>query len=177
MFPPIEALMDNLRGIFLMVVAMVAFAVEDALIKAGTSVMPTSQLILTVGVMGTGLLLLACRAQGLRLLTLDLAHPAVIARNVTDTVGVVFFVTALAVVPLTTLAALIQLTPLSITLCAALLLGETVGWRRWSAVIAGFIGMLLIIRPGMESFNLATLLGVGAVACLTGRDLATRFVP
>lgn len=169
--------MENLRGILFMVVAMAAFAVEDALIKSGTQSMPTAQLTLSVGCLGTIALLILCRINRVLLLDAALLHPAVIARNLADTVGVVFFISALALAPLTTLAALIQVTPLTLTFCAALLLGEHVGWRRWSAVFIGFVGMLLIIKPGTDAFDSTTLLAVGAVVCLTARDLATRFVP
>jgi drug/metabolite transporter (DMT)-like permease len=172
-----EGEMENLRGILFMVVAMGAFAVEDALIKSTTQTIPTAQLALSVGSMGTVALLILCRIIRVPLLNAALLHPAVIARNLADIVGVVFFISALALAPLTTLAALIQVTPLALTFCAALLLGEHVGWRRWTAVFVGFAGMLLIIKPGSDAFDSTTLLAVGAVVCLTARDLATRFVP
>ncbi|MCC5967972.1 MAG: DMT family transporter, partial [Natronohydrobacter sp.] len=55
--------------------------------------------------------------------------------------------------------------------------GEKVGWRRWSAILAGFIGVLLIVRPGMAGFEPASILAVIGVLGLAGRDLATRAVP
>jgi S-adenosylmethionine uptake transporter len=57
---------------------------------------------------------------------------------------------------------------------AALFLGEPVGWRRWSAIIIGFIGVLIIIRPGTEGFSLYSLWGLAAVVCVTVRDIVTR---
>lgn len=52
--------------------------------------------------------------------------------------------------------------PLFITALSVVLLGEKVGWRRWSAVAIGFIGVLIIVRPGGETFQTASLYAVGA---------------
>ena len=70
-----------------------------------------------------------------------------------------------------------QATPLVVTLGAALFLGDPVGWRRWSAILVGMFGVLLVIRPGMESFQILSLLAVLGVLGLSLRDLATRRVP
>ena len=64
-----------------------------------------------------------------------------------------------------------------VTLGAALFLGDPVGWRRWSAILVGMFGVLLVIRPGMESFQILSLLAVLGVLGLSLRDLATRRVP
>jgi drug/metabolite transporter (DMT)-like permease len=78
---------------------------------------------------------------------------------------------------LTTVTAIFQATPLAVTFGAAIFLGETVGWRRWSAILVGFCGVLLVIRPGLAGFDLASLWSVLAVVGLSVRDLATRRVP
>ena len=64
-----------------------------------------------------------------------------------------------------------------ITMGAALALGKKVRWRRWSAVIFGFCGVFLIIRPGMSSFEPASHLALLVVTLLACRDLATRVMP
>ena len=53
-------------------------------------------------------------------------------------------------------------------------MGEKVGWRRWSAILIGFLGVLIILQPGYASFQLASLLGLAAVLCLALRDVVTR---
>jgi len=60
---------------------------------------------------------------------------------------------------------------------AALFLGETVGWRRWMAIAVGLVGVLLIIRPGLQGFDAKSLLAVMGVIGLAARDLATRRIP
>ena len=79
--------------------------------------------------------------------------------------------------PISSASAILQATPLVVTLGAALFLGDPVGWRRWSAILVGMFGVLLVIRPGMESFQILSLLAVLGVLGLSLRDLATRRVP
>ena len=98
----------------------------------------------------------------------------VLLRSGSDTVGSILFATSITLVPLTTASAVIQATPLVVTLGAALFLGQAVGWRRWLAILVGFIGVLIIIRPGMEGFTPATLLAVAGMLGLATRDLITR---
>ena len=83
----------------------------------------------------------------------------------------------LTLIPLATLTTILQATPLLVTMGAALVLGEAVGWRRWTAILIGFGGVLLVIRPGFEGFEPAVLWGVLAVIGLAIRDLASRKVP
>ena len=84
------------------------------------------------------------------------------------------FVTSLTLIPLTTASAVIQATPLVVAMGAAVFLGQGIGWRRWIAILIGFAGVLIIIRPGMEGFTPATLLAVGGMLGLAARDLFTR---
>jgi drug/metabolite transporter (DMT)-like permease len=86
-------------------------------------------------------------------------------------------VQTLAVIPISTAAAILQATPLVVTLGAALFLGETVGWRRWTAIFVGLIGVLIILRPGTAGFDIMALWGVVTVVFLAARDLLTRQVP
>jgi drug/metabolite transporter (DMT)-like permease len=60
---------------------------------------------------------------------------------------------------------------------AALLFGETVGWRRWSAVVLGLIGVLIILQPGADGFSVLSLLAVIGMLGFAGRDLASRAAP
>ena len=64
--------------------------------------------------------------------------------------------------------------PLTVTLAASILFGEAIGWRRMSAIFVGFLGVLLIIRPGPDGFDINSIYVLIAVAFITMRDLATR---
>ena len=84
------------------------------------------------------------------------------------------FATALSLVDISIVAAVFQATPLVITMGAALFLGEDVGWRRWSAIAIGFVGVLMIIRPGLQGFEPAALFVLISVLAVSARDLITR---
>lgn len=167
----------NLRGILLMVVAMCGFAIEDMFVKWAASDLPTGQILLMLGLLGTPVFALMARAEGARLISRDFFHPAILWRNFGEMAGTFGFITALALTPLTTATAIFQASPLVVTMGAALFLGETVGWRRWTAIGVGFVGVLIIIRPGLDGFQLASLWSVLAVIGLSLRDIATRRIP
>lgn len=169
--------MENLRGILLMVASMAGFAIEDMFIKWAAADIPTGQILLMLSLVGTPVFAFACHLQGARFWSRDALHPALNWRNLGEMVGTMGFITAISLTPLTSATAIFQATPLAVTFGAAMFLGETVGWRRWSAIFVGFIGVLLIIRPGMDGFHLASLWSVLAVIGLSVRDIATRKIP
>ena len=168
---------DNFRGILLMTASMAGFAVEDMFIKFASASVPTGQILLLLSVFGTPVFAAMARRQGAKFWAPEALHRAVIWRNLGEMIGTAGFVTALALTPLTSATAIFQATPLAVTLGAALFLGEKVGWRRWTAILVGFCGVMLIIRPGMDGFELASLWSVLAVLGLSTRDVATRRVP
>jgi S-adenosylmethionine uptake transporter len=86
----------------------------------------------------------------------------------------VTFLTALKYMPLANVTAILQSLPLAITMAAAIFLGEKVGWRRWSAILIGFTGVLIIVRPGLVGFSSYSLLALAAVLLLTVREISTR---
>ena len=169
--------MHNLRAALLMVLAMAAFAVEDALLKGLSARIPTGQLLAVVGLAGMALftLWIALGPEGLRLR--DLLRPLVALRNLCEAICAVTFVTALATGDLAIASAILQAQPLLMTLGAALFLGEQVGWRRWLSIAVGFCGVLLIVKPGTEAFEFSSVLAVIAVLALALRDLITRRLP
>ncbi|MBO9410498.1 MULTISPECIES: DMT family transporter [unclassified Ruegeria] len=166
--------MNNVNGILLVVGAMAAFALEDMFIKHLSVSVPTGQIMILLGAVCG--LVFAIMAVGTRKRIFDRAawRPLPLIRAGSEGVGAIAFVTALALVDLSTVAAVFQAMPLAVTVGAALFLGEQVGWRRWSAVGVGFLGVLMIIRPGLEGFQPETLLVVISVVCIAARDLITR---
>ena len=169
--------MDNLRGAAIMVLAMLLFALEDMLIKLMAATLPIGQIVGMLGVGSALLVGLYLKAQGSALFTRRMLTLPILLRAFGELVGTIGFVTALALIPLSTASAILQATPLFVTLGAALFLQERVGWRRWLAVLAGFAGVLMIIRPGLEGFSWASLFAVQGVIGLGIRDLATRRIP
>ncbi len=169
--------MDNLRGAAWMTAAMLIFAIEDMFIKLLADALPTWQIILILGIGGLFPFAIALRVQRQPLFDRAALSPAVMMRNIGEILGTLGFVTALSLIPISTASAVLQATPLAVTLGAALFLSEKVGWRRWSAILVGFVGVLLIIRPGMEGFDIYSLFALQGVVGLAIRDLATRRIP
>ncbi len=168
---------DNLRGIFLMVASMALFGIEDMFLKWAAEGLPLGQIIFVSGVFGLPVFVLMAGRQGRGVLVTEALQPAVLARNIGEMIGTAGYVAALATVPLSTVSAVLQAMPLAVTMAAAVFMQETVGWRRWSAIAVGFLGVLIVIRPGLDGFRPEALYVLITVAGLTLRDLASRRIP
>ena len=136
--------------------------------------MPASQIMIILGILGSTFFATAAILAKQPIISRDLLDKHVIIRTLGDLFGALFFVSAIVLTPLSSASAILQGTPLAVTAGAAIFLGETVGLRRWIAVLVGFIGIILIIKPGVADFSPLSLLAVAAVICLSARDLATR---
>jgi drug/metabolite transporter (DMT)-like permease len=169
--------MDNIRGAVLMVMSMLGFALEDMFIKLLADAVPVGQIICMLGIGGATFFGAVVLIQGRNLFSSDMISLPIGLRAIGEMVGTVSFVSAIVLTPISSASAILQATPLVVTLGAAVFLKEKVGWRRWSAIIVGLMGVLLIIRPGMDSFSILSLLAVLGVICLATRDIATRRVP
>lgn len=168
---------DNLRAIVLMVGAMAAFAVEDLLVKTIAGTMPTPQIIFVLSLGGAILFALVCARRGTPMVSDAMRHPYVIVRSLAEVGATLCYVSSLMLIPLSLASAILQATPIFVTMGAALWLGEPVGWRRWSAVLAGLLGVLVILRPGFEGFVPSALLAVAGSVQLAIRDVVSRRIP
>ena len=168
---------ENLTGILLMLISMALFAVEDLFLKLAAADLPIGQIVLISGAFGIPVFVGMAWRQGKRILVKEALQPAVIARNIGEVVAAASYVAALAAVPLGTVASVLQALPLFMTMGAALFLGEAVGWRRWTAILVGFVGVLLVIQPGAGGFRIEALLVLISVAGIVVRDLASRAIP
>ncbi len=169
--------MDNLRGAALMTIAMAFFASEDVLVKLVTQRVPLGEVLIMLGLLGSFVFGLLAIRSGHSPVSKLFLHPVILIRNAGELIGTTCFVIGLMVLPLGLLSALLQANPLFVNLGAILFLGMSVGWRRWMAIGIGLVGVLVILRPGMESFRLEALLGLGAAIGLAVRDVATRSLP
>ncbi|GAB4294443.1 MAG: DMT family transporter [Roseovarius sp.] len=164
--------MNNLHGILLVIAAMAGFTVEDMFIKQLSQTLPVGQILMLLG--GASAIVFAVLAGGRPLLARAAWRRPFLLRGLAEALAAASFATALSLVDISVVAAVFQATPLVVTMGAALFLGEPVGWRRWSAIGAGFAGVLLIIRPGLAGFEPAALLVLVAVVAVAARDLMTR---
>ena len=157
-----------------MMMSMACFAVEDTLIKLLSARLPATQILFSIGFGGALITLVLAIVLNVNLADKILLNKHVISRTIADLFGALSFTSAMVLIPMSLLASILQATPLFVTLGAAILLGEKVGWRRWSAIFIGFLGVIIILQPGYGSFQLASLLGLAAVLCLALRDVVTR---
>ncbi len=167
--------MVNLHGIFFMTLSMGGFAVEDLFLKILSETVPVSQILIYVGISATVLLSFISIIKRIPVLRNDIySNKLFIIRSFSDMMGAVLIVTSISLMPLSTVSSILQALPLFITFGAVLFFKESVGWRRWSAVSFGFIGVILILKPGLSSFHPSSLIVLLAVACLALRDIVTR---
>ena len=160
-----------------MAVAMAGFTLNDSITKAVSSEMNFGQVMLVRGLFAIVLIAgFAFQQRAIRPLRTLMMKPVAL-RVFGEIGGTISFMAAITHLPLANTSAIFQALPLVITLGAALVLGEPVGWRRWSAIVAGFIGVIIIVRPGIEGFNQFALLALVSVAFCAIRDLATRQIP
>ena len=164
--------MHNVHGILLVTLAMAGFTVEDMFIKQLSQSLPVGQILIMLGC-GSATIF-AALAGGRAIFARAAWRPLFVLRALSEATAAMAFVTALSLVDISVVAAVFQATPLFITMGAALFLGEEVGWRRWSAIGIGFLGVLMIIRPGLEGFEPAALFVLISVVAVAARDLITR---
>ncbi|WP_323007380.1 DMT family transporter [Pseudorhodobacter sp.] len=168
---------NNLRGGLLMIAAMAGFAVEDMFLKTAAQLVPVGQILMIFGGAGMVCFAILAKSQGARLLSPDILSPPILIRAVFEVMGRLFYTLAIALTPLSSASAILQATPLVVVAGAALVFREKVGWRRWSAIMAGFVGVLIILRPGLAGFTPLSILAVLGTLGFAGRDLATRAAP
>lgn len=168
------ALTDNMRGALLMALAMACFTTNDAFTKSVTPYINTGQILFVRGIMTCLLVYVIARHMGALRPLKTILRPIILLRCLCEVVASILYLSALASMGFANVAAIMQSLPLAVTLGAAIFLKEPVGWRRWTAILVGFLGVLIILRPGPEGFTTAALLVVGAVFVTAGRDLLTR---
>lgn len=166
---------DNTIGALFMAGSMACFTFGDSYMKLLGGAVPLAQVLVLRGLIATVFIYLLARYLGQLQLNQSRRDWATIAIRCAAELGATyFFLTALNHLPLANISALMQSLPLTVTLGAALFFGEAVGWRRWLAIAVGFVGMLLIVRPGGDGFTVFSIYALIAVAFVTLRDLITR---
>jgi len=171
------SLRDNLRGIVAISIGMLGFLLNDTMIKLTGPDMPLGQMMFIRGLFAGVIIGVALVVSGQHRQTALLMRPQVGGRLIGEIGVTILFLTALVHMPIANATTIIQIVPLTVTAAAVLFLGETVGWRRWAAIFAGFLGVLIIVRPGTEGFNAYALVALASVLFATLRDVTTRAMP
>jgi drug/metabolite transporter (DMT)-like permease len=170
----VQSYQDNKRGIVALIAACALYTINDTLTKLSALAYPTGEVMFLRGVIClicVGAIIVYAR----QLLTLRYAaHPTVALRAVLDAASNIFFVMALSRMRIADLLAVNLVSPLLVTMLLAFFFKEPIGWRRWSAILVGFAGTLLIVKPSPASFNIWALVAFLAACASATRDITTR---
>jgi len=168
-------LSDTLKGALLMMGAMIGFTFNDGFMRVALETLPLYQAVFLRGIfIIPALLVLALRARAFQSKPAPKDRWRIRLRTLAEIVGTFLFLTALTRLPFANISAIMQVIPLAVTLAAALFLKSPIGWRRIGAILIGFIGVLIVVRPGTEGFNTASLLILAVVGIVVVRDLASK---
>ncbi len=149
------------KGVLLGFAAFAAFAISDAFVKSLHGSLPAYEAVFFGAVLGlTALPFIRKRDDRWHEVLVAQRQGLWLVRAIASAVGSTAAVIAFTALPMAEAFALIFLLPIFVTILSVLVLGEHVGWRRWSAVVAGFIGVLVVLRPGFR------VLGVGHLAAI-----------
>lgn len=168
---------DNHRGALFMTLAMFCFALEDMALKAAVRDVPVGQAMLIFGLLGTLVFIAVAKSNAQ-----PAFHPAftsrlMLLRSASEVCGRLFYSIAIALTDLSTVSSILQATPLIVALGAVVFFGERITPARWIAIFVGFLGVLLILRPGLDGFEPSAIFAVLGTLGFAGRDLATRGSP
>lgn len=169
------AISDNLRGVAYMCLSMLAFTVNDTFMKSVTAEVPLFQVIFLRGLVAiAGLAVMGFVTGAFRQKLAGGDWGLIALRSLAEILATLTFLTALLHMELANLSAIMQALPLAVTLAAAVVFKDRIGWRRMLAILVGFAGVLLIIRPGTAAFDVWSLMGVASVLSVVVRDLSVR---
>tara|TARA_B100000686_G_C16805690_1_gene990121 strand:+ start:6227 stop:7108 length:882 start_codon:yes stop_codon:yes gene_type:complete len=166
---------NNMKGAALMTGCVFAYVINDAFMKLLFSEIALFQAVFIRSVIIIPPVLIIAWITKVTMRNLSNQDKRLISvRVVAEICTTIAFLTALKYMPLANVTAILQALPLAVTMAAALFLAEPVGWRRWSAILIGFVGVLIVVRPGLESFNIYSLAALVAVVFITVREIVTR---
>lgn len=177
---PLTSLLSRLfgtgtrRGVTSMALGMASFVTNDTLIKLASDTMPAGQIISIRNVLTTVLLLLILLVTRQIREVRHCLNPAVMTRSAIDVIATILYLIALFHMPIGNVTAINMSTPLLLTAVVAIFLHIPVGWRRWTAVVVGFVGVTLIVQPRAEGFNAYALVALVSTIFIVARDLSTR---
>ena len=166
---------SNMKGASLMTACVSAYVINDAFMKLLFSEIALFQAVFLRSIITVPPILIMVWITKVAIRNLSKQDKRLILVRVGAEIFItITFLTALKHMPLANVTAILQALPLAITMAAALFLAEPVGWRRWSAILVGFVGVLIVVRPGLEGFNIYSLSAFMAIIFLTVREISTR---
>ncbi|KPB00944.1 DMT family transporter [Ahrensia marina] len=169
-------LATNYKAAAFMALAMSGFIINDVIVKTLTDEINYGQVMFVRGLMMVVLLAALIAYKKHSITIKQIKSGPMLLRVSLEAVATTFFLIGFSNLPVANASAIMQALPLAVTLGAYLFLKEPVGWRRLSAILIGLVGVLIIIRPGLEGFNIYSLAILTVVILAAGRDIVTRLL-
>lgn len=157
-----------------MLASTLFYLLGDTVVKIAAETLPVPQIIAIRGALAALLVAIAAFLLGVLKHWRRMLTPRVLSRGGLDAATTLLFTSALAHMRIADATAIINAVPIAATVFAIFMLHEKVSALRWSAIIAGFVGVLMILRPDPEGFNYYGLLAVAAMIVVAMRDVVTR---
>ena len=166
---------ENFRGALIMMICMSAFVLNDAFVRLAGDSLPLAQILFIRGLITTIVLLAFAIYGGVFSSTVSKKDKwRIFFRSIAEALTAYFFLTAVINMPFANVTAILQILPMTVTLAAAFVFKEKVGLIRITLILMGFLGVVLIINPSADGFNLYATYALIAVFLITIRDLITR---
>ena len=167
----------NSKGIILMIISMASFAVGDTFVKISGTFLSPAQIIFFLIAGGLIIFAIIAKFKGENLLDSRAFSPVLLIRYLAEMIGLVAMIMGLTKIPLSVVGTVTQASPILVAAGAVLFFKENVSWRRWSSIVMGFIGVVLVIQPGSQNLDYAVIWAVVALVAFSIRDLVTRLTP
>ncbi|MEZ5824494.1 MAG: DMT family transporter [Geminicoccaceae bacterium] len=170
-----QTAVENLKGATLMIASSSCFTANDAVIKFLSDGLPIGQMLFFRGLLVMVFIVAIMRLRGEPIEPSKMMDRANFARAVVEVLVTFVFLSAVVLLPLAIATVLVFTTPIFLTISGHFFFNERVGLPRWSAVLAGFAGVVLIANPS-RSFDPVMFLPVLAAILMAGRDVLTRMI-
>ena len=167
----------NSKGIILMLISMASFAVGDTFVKISGAFLSPAQIMFFLIAGGLIIFAMIAKIKGENLLDSRAFSPVLLIRYLAEMIGLVAMIIGLTKIPLSVVGTVTQASPILVAAGAVFFFKEIVSWRRWSSIIIGFVGVVLVIQPGSQNLDYAVIWAVVALVAFSIRDLVTRLTP
>ena len=162
----------NSKGIFLMIISMASFAAGDTFVKISGAFLSPAQIMFFLIAGGLIIFAMIAKIKGENLLDSRAFSPVLLIRYLAEMIGLVAMIMGLTKIPLSVVGTVTQASPILVAAGAVFFFKEIVSWRRWSSIVIGFIGVVLVIQPGSQNLDYAVIWAVVALVAFSIRDLS-----
>lgn len=164
----------NYRGILAIIGSSAFFSANDAAAKFAARLVPVSEVVAIRGFVALLIAIIVIIWRREILAISAIRNPFLLLRALIEAMIGILAIYTLTLMPLANFTAILLVQPFLIACVGAIWLGEKVGWRRWTAIGVGFVGMLMVMKPATEDFEAASLLALLTAFLAVARDLLVR---